>query len=104
MSFTVIVKDNKTGKFLYTSEEEKALILGVIGAGNKPEQAGCSLALCHGHPVDAIMSIGLAKEAIESIEEQDPAIKMCSQIAGPLMTMRHARRSKSEENEDVSDD
>ena len=76
MSFTVVIKENKNGKILFASENTLALVVGAVAKDEAAVNPVIALAACDSTPADIAIAIGLAREAIDNIEKEDPTLKM----------------------------
>ena len=99
MSFTVVIKDNKNGKILFASEETKALVMGAVADEKSAVNPVTAIAAYDATPADMAIAMGLAREAIEGIEKQDPAIKILGPVTDAFLSAVRSNRSKKEDSE-----
>lgn len=88
MSFTVVIKDNENGKILFASEKTSALVIGAVSELGSTGDPAASLAACCSGAPDIAIAIGLAREAIDSVEKKDPKIKVLARAADYLLAKR----------------
>lgn len=100
MSFTVVIKDNENGKILFASEKTKALVIGVVADEASTDIPATALAGCCSSPADMAIAMGLAMEAIEGIEKQDPTIKMLGPATDAFLACMRSKKIIKEGRED----
>lgn len=99
MSFTVVIKDNENGKILFASEKTKALVIGAVADEASSDIPATAFAGCCSSPADMAIAMGLAREAIEGIEKQEPAIKVLAPVTDAFLSAVRSNRSKKEDSE-----
>lgn len=101
MSFTVVIKDNKSGKVLFASEETKALVIGAVADEKSAANPVTAIAACNATPADMAIAIGLAREAIENIEKEDPTLKMLGPVTDAFLSAVRSNKSKKGDSGNV---
>ena len=99
MSFTVVIKNNEDGKILFASENTKAFVIGAVADDESAVNPVTAIAACNATPADMAIAIGLAREAIENIEKEDPALKMMGPVTDAFLSAVRSNRSKKEDSE-----
>ena len=91
MSFTVVIKDNESGRIFFASEKTRAIVVGAVADDESAVNPVTALAACHATPADMAIAIGLAREAIENVEREDPALKMLGPVTGAFLAKARAK-------------
>ena len=100
MSFTVVIKENKNGKILFASEETKALVIGAVADEKSAANPVTAIAACNATPADMAIAIGLAREAIENIEKEDPTLKMLGPVTNAFLANARTKIIKEDGEND----
>ena len=106
MSFTVVIKDNESGKIFFASEKTRAIVVGAVAEEGSAENPATSLAACCSSHVDMALAIGLAREAVTSVEKQDPELRGMGLAAEAFLMMKEkkAKKAKKAKKEGGEDD
>jgi hypothetical protein len=100
MSFTVVIKNNENGKILFASENTLALVVGAVAKDEAAVNPVTALAACNSLTADMAIAIGLAREAIENIEKDDPALKMLGPVTDAFLANARAKIIKEDGEND----
>ena len=100
MSFTVVIKNNEDGKILFASENTKAFVIGAVADDESAVNPVTAIAPCNATPADMAIAIGLAREAIENIEKEDPTLKMLGTVTDAFLANARTKIIKEDGEND----